>query len=317
MGIPDEEGGSGRWSLDHLFLDQDGIPTLVEVKRSNDTRIRREVVGQMLDYAANAVVYWPVEQIRAEFKTRCVSNGHSAEQVIQEFIRPDGDEEAFWQKTKTNLQAGRIRMIFVADIIPEELRRIVEFLNKQMDPAVVLAIEVRQFVGKGMRTLVPRLFGQTTEAEIKKPLGHHVWDEASFLKQLREKKGDRQVEIAQRILSWLRKNGGEARWGTGGKTATFTADFDHGGARTSPFAFYSWGSIVVNFGHLMSRPPFDADAIRDEFRNRLQRAHGLILKNITAYPEFPSEVLANEAGLSAFFDAMTWAVSEIKRAPRR
>ena len=56
--------GGNRWSLDHLFLDQEGIPTLVEVKRGTDTRIRREVVGQMLDYAANAIVYWPVEELR-------------------------------------------------------------------------------------------------------------------------------------------------------------------------------------------------------------------------------------------------------------
>jgi hypothetical protein len=34
-------------------FDQNAVPTLVEVKRSSDTRIRREVVGQMLDYAAN------------------------------------------------------------------------------------------------------------------------------------------------------------------------------------------------------------------------------------------------------------------------
>jgi len=47
MGIPSEEEGSDRWSLDHLFLDQDAIPTLIEVKRSTDTRIRREVIGQM------------------------------------------------------------------------------------------------------------------------------------------------------------------------------------------------------------------------------------------------------------------------------
>jgi hypothetical protein len=52
MSVPSEEDGSGRWFLDHLFLDQDAIPTLVEVKRSSDTRVRREVVGQMLDYAA-------------------------------------------------------------------------------------------------------------------------------------------------------------------------------------------------------------------------------------------------------------------------
>ena len=57
FGVPGEEEGANRWALDHLFLDQDGIPTLVEVKRSSDTRIRREVVGQMLDYAANAVTY--------------------------------------------------------------------------------------------------------------------------------------------------------------------------------------------------------------------------------------------------------------------
>src|SRR5262249_39244062 len=65
MGVPDEQDGGDRWSLDHLFLDQDAVPTLVEVKRSSDTRVRREVVGQMLDYAANAVVYWPVEAIRS------------------------------------------------------------------------------------------------------------------------------------------------------------------------------------------------------------------------------------------------------------
>lgn len=47
-------GTSGAWSVDHLLLDQDGIPTLVEVKRSTNSEIRRGVVGQMLDYAANA-----------------------------------------------------------------------------------------------------------------------------------------------------------------------------------------------------------------------------------------------------------------------
>ncbi|MFD4242231.1 hypothetical protein ACFWP3_11650 [Streptomyces sp. NPDC058525] len=52
------ESGSTYW-LDHLFVDADGVPTLVEVKRAADNRIRREVVGQMLDYAANGARYWP------------------------------------------------------------------------------------------------------------------------------------------------------------------------------------------------------------------------------------------------------------------
>lgn len=75
FGVPGEQDGSNRWSLDHLFIDQDGIPTLVEVKRSSDTRIRREVVGQMLDYAANAVSYWSIEKIRERFESQENSNG--------------------------------------------------------------------------------------------------------------------------------------------------------------------------------------------------------------------------------------------------
>ena len=47
--VPAEDGGGGRWSVDHLFGDQDGVPTLIEVKRQSDTRLRREVVGQILD----------------------------------------------------------------------------------------------------------------------------------------------------------------------------------------------------------------------------------------------------------------------------
>src|SRR6266436_4541676 len=104
--IPAEDGG-GRFSVDHLFIDQDGVPTLVEVKRQSDTRLRREVVGQMLDYAANAVVYWPVEQLRAEFEQGCTSNGTNPDDEIRDRLALDGDAEILWQRVKTNLQAGR------------------------------------------------------------------------------------------------------------------------------------------------------------------------------------------------------------------
>jgi hypothetical protein len=75
--MPSRLGGGAQWSADHVFLDQDAVPTIVEVKRSSDTRIRREVVGQMLDYAANAVVYWPVEAIQAALSAPAVSGEKS------------------------------------------------------------------------------------------------------------------------------------------------------------------------------------------------------------------------------------------------
>ena len=78
-GIPDRKLAGSRWSLDHLFIDQDAVPILVEVKRSDDRRIRREVVGQMLDYAANGVVSWPADRMRASFEARCATEGRDAE----------------------------------------------------------------------------------------------------------------------------------------------------------------------------------------------------------------------------------------------
>lgn len=73
--VPDQTEGTERWSLDHLFLDGDAVPVLVEVKQASDTRTRREVVAQMLDYAANGVAYWPIDKIIAAYRETAASLG--------------------------------------------------------------------------------------------------------------------------------------------------------------------------------------------------------------------------------------------------
>lgn len=163
LGVPKEERGGSQWTIDHLFLDQDGVPTIVEVKRSSDTRIRREVVGQMLDYAANGVRYWPIEDLRATFERTCERRGEQPDQVLATAVGAD-DAATFWNGVDENLRSGRIRMVFVADHVPQELQTIVEFLNEQMERAEVLAIEIKQYEGSEQRALVPRLIGLTARA---------------------------------------------------------------------------------------------------------------------------------------------------------
>jgi len=132
--VPDAQAGTDRWSLDHLFVDGEGVPVLVEVKRASDTRSRREVVAQMLDYAANGVAYWPIDSIVSDFELNISRAGGDPDEHLARFLegRPP---EAFWRQVEANLRSGRIRMLFVADRIPRELARIVEFLNEQMRPA--------------------------------------------------------------------------------------------------------------------------------------------------------------------------------------
>jgi hypothetical protein len=168
-GVADEEGGAGRWSLDHLFLDSAGVPTLVEVKRSSDTRARREVVAQMLDYAANATAFWKVDLLQAWFETECERRGTDSAAALEEAFGVT-DPDGYWSAVQTNLAADRIRLVFVADEVSPELRSIVEFLNRRMTETEVLAIEVKQYVDAdgGRQTIVPRVVGSTEQARAAK-----------------------------------------------------------------------------------------------------------------------------------------------------
>jgi hypothetical protein len=177
-GVPDAVAAGNRWSIDHLFIDQYSVPTLVEVKRASDTRIRREVVGQMLDYAANAVVHWPVDRLRSEFEARCEASDLEPSAVLLAALdldRAECDDDAaielFWRRAAANLGSGAVRLIFVADEIPAELKRIIEFLNERMNPTEVLGIELRKYEAEGLRALVPTVVGQTAAAVETKRTG--------------------------------------------------------------------------------------------------------------------------------------------------
>jgi hypothetical protein len=140
--VYDEDDVNAHGSLDHLFLDGQGIPVLVEVKRSTDSRIRRAVVGQMLDYAAGAA-NWKVEQLQAWLEQRCATDKLDADRVIGDHT---DDLDVFWENVRVNLGARRMRLVFVADVIPPTLRAIVEFLNEQMTDCEVIAIEIKQYL---------------------------------------------------------------------------------------------------------------------------------------------------------------------------
>ncbi len=217
-GVPDAAHASDRWSLDHLLLDHRATPTLVEVKRSSDSRIRREVVGQMLEYAANATRYWPMDRIRTMAAAR--SGGADAldervRRLIDPAVGPDAtvDVEAYWQRVEENLREGKLRLLFVADELPRELRRLVEFLNEHMPSIEVLGVEVRQYGGNSsLRALVPRVVGQTERALVgRSPAAPRVkLTEAVFL----ETTPEWALPLFQDLLRDARSAGLSMTWAT-------------------------------------------------------------------------------------------------------
>jgi hypothetical protein len=311
--VPDMEEASGRWSLDHLFLDQDGIPTLVEVKRSTDTRIRREVVGQMLDYAANAVVFWKIDEIRTRFEAHCEQNNSDASQMIAERLGIT-DTESFWNTVKTNLLAGKIRLIFVADVIPYELKRIIEFLNKQMNPAEVLGIEIKQFVGQGMKTLVPTVVGQTAEASQAKgsSSSSHQWDAESFFPALAENYGDEVAKAAYRVWEWATAHKLDIWWGRGQSNGSFFPRLFHKGEKHFIVSLWTAGGVEIQFQHM--REPFKGLDKKREFMLRLNQIPGINIpeNGLTRRPTFPTQVLTDPNNMAQFLKALDWFLAEIK-----
>lgn len=300
MEVPSQADGAGRWLLDHLFLDQDGIPTLVEVKRSSDTRIRREVVGQMLDYAANCVVYWPVEKIIAQFEANCQIKGEDSEQVIINFLGENTDLNLFWEKVKTNLLAGKIRLLFVADEIPSELRRIVEFLNTQMNPAEVLAVEIKQYTGNKLKTLVPRVIGQTVDIKNPKVASEkRQWDETSFFQELEAKRGADETRVARKIFEWA-KTKTYIQWGTGNIDGSLKAKF--GKKERSIFLMWTNGEIFVDIVN-------DYRTICLQMQERLDY---FVTKKFPGYFVIHLSRFRDESDLTEFTNTFEWLLQEIK-----
>jgi hypothetical protein len=314
-GVPAKEQGSDRWKIDHLFLDQEAVPTIVEVKRSSDTRIRREVVGQMLDYAANATRHWPATKMPQTFAATCARNNIKPEEKLAEFLDGELDPDEFWKLAENNLKERRLRLLFVADTIPNELRNIVEFLNEQMDHTEVLAIEIKHYVGgEGLRTLAPRVIGQTAKAEVVKSAGSRsTTTEDEFFRKLHDTSAEA-AKVARQILDWSQEHFSFVEW----KGSSFVPKLDYEGEFThNPITVFGVGKLPrvgIKFGRMRNRQKLSEEQ-RLELLRQLNDIPGVVLPqdSIDRFPSIPLSTFATKDSLERFLKAIEWVNDEVRK----
>lgn len=308
--VADGDGASGRWSLDHLFVTRGAVPVLVEVKRAVDTRLRREVVGQLLDYAANATAYWQAGRIAESYAETAAAAGLDPQVKLAEFLG-DREPEDFWRQVDANFTAGRLKLVIVADTIPRELARIVEFLNDQMQ-ADVRAIELRWFSGvDGITALTPRVIGQTERAVAAKSLttlpaiSRDEWLDAHIAP------GDN-LAGARAFVSAVEGLGGQAV--VSPKQDAINASFT--GPDGKPFTALQLarqGQLVsLPFGYLLSRLP--DEAVRSDLLRTLVEVVGPTrTTNLNGFPSFDVARLAAPGGAERFTEWLRTAVEAIRK----
>src|SRR5262249_895813 len=98
--VPDGEGGSARWAVDQLYPGPDGSAAVVEVKGSSDTRSRREVVGQMFDYAANGPSYWAIGDLQTSFASTNTHLDADPAEALRKAFGDGVDVESYWPRVE-------------------------------------------------------------------------------------------------------------------------------------------------------------------------------------------------------------------------
>lgn len=276
--IPEPDTGKVNWSLDLLLADQDATPTLVECKLDQNHESRREVLGQMIEYAANAQYYWPLEEYRSALMTQieaCAAEiGQSIDDRVQQ-ISPDTSVDAFVQSFYAKLLTNDFRLILVVDRASRRLKSSVEFINRQLQNIDFFIVEMKHASDDTGMFVAPQVFGYNEEVRIRKAVASKQlrtaergvdrrWDVDRFRAVFEESAP--KPELADRVLAFREKlsdAGLSLDWGYGVKTGSF-------GFRRVDVSDHRLGSVETN-GKLWLNVGYVSPAQQVPYRDLVER----------------------------------------------
>lgn len=160
----------GAGFIDVLLISEHGRLIIVECKLWRNPQARREVVGQVLDYARELSRY-AYEDLQRVVSSRLHARGN----VLYELAQQAGTqmtEAAFVDRITRDLRAGRFLLLIVGDGITEGTQRIGEYLGAQaglaFDFGLIEMAEYRfedRVTGTLQRIMQPRLLARTAVIE--------------------------------------------------------------------------------------------------------------------------------------------------------
>lgn len=232
---------SGVGPADVVAVDNEGALTVVECKLAANQQIRREIVGQVFDYAAR-LSKMPIEEFEGRWRKR----------TGQELFGPD-DAEAR-TALADNLAEGRFRLVLAVDEVNSTLRDIVEFISSTLRPETALVvIEYRRWRDGTQEILVPQMYGRDLQPIEAVPVAltpKKAWTLDEFLTWVRNN-DPAAISAASAIASTLTRLGSRYKAGNGKNPSGFFITVAANGLAAKPFYFWvmpgSGARLEVNF----------------------------------------------------------------------
>jgi len=283
------------------------------------TEIRRQIVGQILEYAANFTNYWTAERIRASFEARCRENKREPSDELLAALGAE-DAELFWTGVDDKISARRLRLMIVADAIPSELRQIIEFLNEELQNTEGLGVEIREHAGDSGALITARTIGSTEQAQLTKGRSggggrkSRRWTESDYLASVLEHGTPEDRATLDRLIEWAKQHEPPLTmtFGTGMTYPGMQLGLKRDDAYLFPFTFFNNAGVEVNFQHMASvpYPPFHRLEMRRELQHRLQDGLGIHLPDdrISLRPNFPMSEIHDPGRLGRFIEIFEWAL---------
>ncbi|MDC8450960.1 MAG: hypothetical protein LV473_21760 [Nitrospira sp.] len=153
-------------ACDLIYLNENGFITIGECKLWRNPEARRQVVGQVLDYAKD-LCKWTYSKLEQE----CLKARKGPESSLYSVVAaeiPELDEQKFIDHVQRNLTLGRFLLLIIGDGIRENMEGLVQYIQGQgaLHFSVSL-LEMPIFKGLDDNDLLitPRVLVKTKEIE--------------------------------------------------------------------------------------------------------------------------------------------------------
>lgn len=148
-------------SIDNFMVTPSGLPVLVECKLWRNPEGRREVVGQILDYAKE-LSRWSSSDLQREVNRRLKREGNTLLERVRQ-VDEHVEEIHFNDALTANLRRGRFLLLIVGDGIREGVEAISEYLQRHAGLHFSLGlVELPIFaLPNGDRIVAPRVLAKT------------------------------------------------------------------------------------------------------------------------------------------------------------
>ena len=175
--------GSGR--ADIILVGSDALLTVIETKLNRNPEARREVIAQILEYAAY-LSEWTIVEIQHRADDFIQSDdcpaayrGTSFDQVLQSLLDQSGNDasvNSFKSDIEQNLRQGRMRLVVAVDEVGEQAQKIVSFVNAYSSFDIyLLQVSVFEDAQRG-RIFAPSLHGYARKMQTSRVRVNWNWE---------------------------------------------------------------------------------------------------------------------------------------------